>query len=55
MEKRNANLKDNEYYMDKNVFELLCSKFEVPENEENVITICGSHSENVEEFMKNYL
>lgn len=39
IEKRNANLKDNEYYMDKNTYEFLSSKFEEPISEENAIVV----------------
>lgn len=38
IQNRNANLKDNEYFMDKNTFEFLSSLFEEPsENEECII------------------
>lgn len=48
IEKRNANLKDNEYFMDLNTFNILSSKFEEPTNEEYVI--CNNTKEFVEEF-----
>ena len=48
IEKRNANLKDSEYFMDLNTFNILSSKFEEPTNEEYVI--CNNTKEFVEEF-----
>lgn len=39
IEKRNAALQANEYFMDKATFELLSNKFEEPKPEENLI-IC---------------
>ncbi len=48
IEKRNANLKDNEYFMDKNTFEFLSSKFEEPTEEECVI--CKNTNTFVENF-----
>ncbi len=37
IKKRNENLKDNEYFMDKNTFEFLSSKFEEPTTDEKAI------------------
>lgn len=37
IEKRNANLKNNEYFMDKTTFDFLSTKFEEPTNDENAI------------------
>ena len=37
IEKRNTNLKDNEYFMDLNTFKILCSKFEEPTNEDFIV------------------
>ena len=49
IEKRNSNLKENEYFMDKETFNFLSSKFEEPNNEKNLIVF-----ENIEKF-KNFL
>lgn len=37
IEQRNNNLKRNEYFIDKNLYNFLCSKFEEPTNDENII------------------
>ena len=48
IEKRNANLKDNEYFMDLNTFKILSSKFEEPTDEEYVV--CEDSNSFVGEF-----
>ena len=48
IEKRNANLKDNEYFMDLNTFKILSSKFEEPTDEECVV--CEDTNSFVGEF-----
>lgn len=55
VEKRNSNLKENEYYMDKQVFEILCAKFEQPCEKEDVAVINGSTKEEVDAFIQKYL
>ena len=49
IEKRNSNLKENEYFIDKETFNFLSSKFEEPNNEKNLIVF-----ENIDKF-KNFL
>ena len=48
IEKRNANLKDNEYFMDLNTFKILSSKFEEPTDEECIV--CEDTNSCVGEF-----
>lgn len=48
LEKRNSNLKENEYFIDEQTFEILSSKFEVPSTDENFI----SYSQN-DDFISN--
>lgn len=45
--KRNENLKENEYYIDKNTYDILSSKFEWPEEDENMIIYT-----NLNDFLK---
>ena len=47
IEKRNANLKENEYYMDRVTYEVLASKFETPDEAEKVLAINNTNEEDV--------
>ena len=50
IEKRNSNLKENEYFMDLNTFKILSSKFEEPTGEDFVV--CNDTNKFVEEFKR---
>ena len=52
LDKRNANLKENEYFIDRETFKILSSKFEEPQICEGVLNFSSSHLSDVKKILE---